>query len=121
MFQSFFIQGLILTFHAVRIVANPCECHTINSWKDLKSLIMTKTHQHSGSEQLNLPLCPFNIGKYHKDDTNHWSEIIYIPSPVHIYCKKENPSDLCAITVTGRQCGKNKNCGRQLFKIMSGK
>lgn len=80
---------------------------------------MTKTHQHSGSEQLNLPLCPFNIGKYHKDDTNHWSEIIYIPSPVHIYCKKENPSDLCAITVTGRQCGKNKNCGRQLFKIMS--
>jgi len=52
-------------------------------------------------------------------NTFHWSEIIYIEVPIHMYCKKENPSDLCAVTITGGQCEKNQNCGRHLFKIMA--
>jgi hypothetical protein len=75
----------------------------------------------SRTHQIDLPLCPFNIGKYHNSQTQHWSEIIYVGSPIHIYCKKETPSDQCSITVTGDACGTNQNCGRQLFKVMTGK
>ena len=100
--------------------AEPCDCHPVNNWGDLRSLIMKNTNIEKKDVQVDLPLCPFSIGKNHDENTQHWAEIIYIPSPVHIYCKKEDPSDFCAITILGEKCEMNQNCGRQLFKIMSG-
>ena len=101
--------------------ADPCDCHPVQSWDDLRSLIMSNTNLEKQNVQVDLPLCPFSIAKNHNEDTIHWKEIIYIPSPIHLYCKKEDPSDICAITITGDKCRKNQNCGRQLFKIMAGK
>lgn len=81
---------------------------------------MKSTKVESRDSQIDLPLCPFDIGKRHNSTTNHWKEIIYMNFPVHVYCKKEDPSDTCSITIFGNECRKNQNCGRQLFKIMSG-
>ncbi len=102
------------------VMASPCDCHQVNNWDELRTLIMSNALE-SNTRQTNLPLCPFNIGKNHNETTNHWTEVVYIGNPVHIYCKKEIPTDKCAITVTGDACGYNQNCGRQLFKVMSGK
>ena len=100
---------------------SPCDCHTVTSWQDLRTLIMTSTVPNT-DVQVDLPLCPFNIGKDHDNtkDTEHWKDIIYVSSPIHIYCKKSTPSDFCSITVIGDDCEANVNCGRQLFKFMSG-
>ena len=104
---------------------SPCDCHTVTSWLELRTLIMSSTlpaNIDHGGVQVNLPLCPFNIGKDHDHtkDAEHWRDVIYISSPIHIYCKKSNPSDKCSITMIGEDCEPNVNCGRQLFKFMSG-
>ncbi len=118
----FYIALSLVIFSStfVSTKSDSCDCHQVNDWNDLRTLIMRRTNVNKKDVQEALPLCPFSIGKNHDEDTHHWSEIIYISSPIHIYCKKESPSDFCAVTITGDECELNENCGRQLFKIMSG-
>jgi hypothetical protein len=113
--------------HVNKVIASdrsPCDCHEINNWNELRTLVMQETPAGQTS-QVDIPLCPFDIGKKYDENTLHWNEIIYIASPAHIYCKKEHPEDYCAITVLGEKCKSTKedprpNCGRHLFKVMSG-
>lgn len=114
MVQSFLLLSFILK---IASTTASCDCHNVGNWEELRTLIMTTEY---AGVQVNLPLCPFNIEKDHDQNTYHWENIIYISKPMHIYCKKENPEDKCEITVLGDRCSKNENCGRQLFKLMSG-
>ncbi len=125
MLQSIFITGV--AGHTNTSSSTDCDCHKITSWDDLQQLIRDANHSGGDGEdssltkQKKIVLCPFWIEKSHDKDTNHWLHFIPIKKPMHIVCQKQSSTDSCTIDITGPTCGKNKNCGRQLLKIKSGK
>jgi hypothetical protein len=94
----------------------------VNSWEDLKSLIVQANADADTSPQSpqNIILCPFHIKKEIDENTNHWEEFLNIKTPMHIVCHKESPSDSCWVEVVGDRCEFNQNCGRAMIKVMSG-
>lgn len=97
-----------------------CSCKKVKSWTDLQ-LIVREANNQRAVEQRKVILCPFSIEKYHDANTNHWQHFIPIKKPMHIVCQKHNPGEACVVDVVGPTCMSGQNCGKQLFKIKSGK
>jgi len=100
----------------------------MNSWNDLRSLIVEANAAGAAAAALespaaptaqNLLLCPFHIKKEIDENTNHWAEFLNIKTPMNIVCKKERPSDACWVEVVGEKCTFNENCGRAMIKVSS--
>ena len=112
-----FYLALLFTVVA-RSDATSCECNKINSWEELRSLILVHNKIESSVQQKIL-LCPFSIKKTITKETNHWDEFIPINAPMHLSCHKESASDACSIVIEGEKCEFEENCGRQMIKIKS--
>jgi len=101
-----------------------CECNEVDSWDGFKALLYAANDNpvESSSPQ-KIILCPFKITKVIDENTNHWDEFVPIKKPMHITCHRQNPEDRCWIEIEIEEnvCTFNKNCGRSMIKIKSGK